>query len=217
MPTHPHPNALTARHVFNYSALSVQLTAPPVNTAVLAFLSSVAGDALTRHLGVILPALLSSLKGKLGTEDEAQVRPPYPPHPHSLGLRCRLLDPPTPSVLHQELCSCQTVVLSVEDEVGQRIIIEDLLEATRSSNDPGLRQAAVTILNAYFARTRLDYSAHVRTLLSGLIRLLNDSNPDVLVQSWDAISSITKVCVCARAHVAVVCKKSATQLLDAPQ
>lgn len=88
------------------------------------------------------------------------------------------------------------MVLSVEDEVGQRIIIEDLLEATRSTNDAGLRQAAVTILNAYFARTRLDYSAHVRTLLSGLIRLLNDSNPDVLTQSWDAISSITKVCVC---------------------
>lgn len=50
-----------------------QLTAPPVNTRVLAFLSAVAGDALTRHLGVILPAILSSLKGKLGTEDEAQV------------------------------------------------------------------------------------------------------------------------------------------------
>lgn len=56
------------------SAPPLQLTAPPVNTAVLAFLSSVAGDALTRHLGVILPALLSSLKGKLGTEDEGQVR-----------------------------------------------------------------------------------------------------------------------------------------------
>lgn len=84
----------------------------------------------------------------------------------------------------------------MEDEVGQRIIIDDLLEATRSASDAGLRQAAVTILNAYFARTRLDYSAHVRTLLSGLIRLLNDSNPDVLAQSWDAISSITKVCVC---------------------
>lgn len=95
--------------------------------------------------------------------------------------------------LHQELCSCQTVILSVEDEVGQRIIIEDLLEATRGT-DPGLRQAAVTILNAYFARTRLDYSAHTRTLLSGVIRLLNDSNPEVLSQSWDTINSITKVC-----------------------
>lgn len=97
-----------------------------------------------------------------------------------------------PSWCLQELCSCQTVILSVEDEVGQRIIIEDLLEATRSA-DPSLRQAAVTILNAYFARTRLDYSVHTRSLLSGLIRLLNDSNAEVLSQSWDTISSITKV------------------------
>uniref|UniRef100_A0A672G9N7 GCN1 activator of EIF2AK4 n=1 Tax=Salarias fasciatus TaxID=181472 RepID=A0A672G9N7_SALFA len=152
--------AVKSRSVLPY--LVPKLTAPPVNTRVLAFLSAVAGDALTRHLGVILPALLSSMKGKLGTEDEAQ-----------------------------ELCSCQTVILSVEDEVGQRIIIEDLLEATRGS-DPGHRQAAVTILNAYFARTRLDYSAHTRTLLSGLIRLLNDPNPEVLSQSWDTINSITK-------------------------
>uniref|UniRef100_A0A8C7UT04 GCN1 activator of EIF2AK4 n=1 Tax=Oncorhynchus mykiss TaxID=8022 RepID=A0A8C7UT04_ONCMY len=139
-----------------------KLTAPPVNTRVLAFLSAVAGDALTRHLGVILPALYSSLKDKLGTEEG-----------------------------QQELASCQAVILSVEDEVGQRIIIEDLLEATRSP-DAGLRQAAATILNGYFSRTRLDYSAHTRNLLSGLIRLLNDSNPEVLVQSWDAINSITK-------------------------
>uniref|UniRef100_A0A3Q1GAD8 GCN1 activator of EIF2AK4 n=1 Tax=Acanthochromis polyacanthus TaxID=80966 RepID=A0A3Q1GAD8_9TELE len=152
--------AVKSRSVLPY--LVPKLTASPVNTRVLAFLSAVAGDALTRHLGVILPALLSSLKGKLGAEDEAQ-----------------------------ELCSCQTVILSVEDEVGQRIIIEDLLEATRGA-DPGLRQAAATILNAYFARTRLDYSAHTRTLLSGLIRLLNDSNPEVLSQSWDTINSITK-------------------------
>ncbi|XP_020492033.2 stalled ribosome sensor GCN1 [Labrus bergylta] len=152
--------AVKSRSVLPY--LVPKLTAPPVNTRVLAFLSAVAGDALTRHLGVILPAILSSLKEKLGSEDEAQ-----------------------------ELCSCQTVILSVEDEVGQRIIIDDLLEAARGP-DPGLRQAAVTILNGYFARTRLDYSAHTRTLLSGLIRLLNDSNPDVLVQSWDTINSITK-------------------------
>ncbi|XP_073321707.1 stalled ribosome sensor GCN1 [Pagrus major] len=152
--------AVKSRSVLPY--LVPKLTAPPVNTRVLAFLSAVAGDALTRHLGVILPALLSSLKGKLGTEDEAQ-----------------------------ELCSCQTVILSVEDEVGQRIIIDDLLESTRGA-DSGLRQAAVTILNGYFARTRLDYSAHTRTLLSGLIRLLNDSNPEVLAQSWDTINSITK-------------------------
>lgn len=152
--------AVKSRSVLPY--LVPKLTAPPVNTRVLAFLSAVTGDALTRHLGVILPALLSSLKEKLGTEEGPQ-----------------------------ELSSCQTVILSVEDEVGQRIIIEDLLEATRGA-DAGLREASVTILNAYFSRTRLDYSTHTRTLLSGLVRLLNDPNPEVLHQSWDTINSITK-------------------------
>ncbi|XP_062854960.1 stalled ribosome sensor GCN1 [Trichomycterus rosablanca] len=152
--------AVKSRSVLPY--LVPKLTSPPVNTRVLAFLSAVTGDALTRHLGVILPALLSSLKEKLGTDEGPQ-----------------------------ELSSCQTVILSVEDEVGQRIIIEDLLEATRGA-DAGLREASVTILNAYFARTRLDYSAHMRTLLSGLIRLLNDSSPEVLIQSWDTINSMTK-------------------------
>ncbi|XP_051757794.1 eIF-2-alpha kinase activator GCN1 [Ctenopharyngodon idella] len=152
--------AVKSRSVLPY--LVPKLTAPPVNTRVLAFLSAVAGDALTRHLGVILPALLSSLKDKLGSEE------------------CL-----------QELSNCQTVILSVEDEVGQRIIIDDLLEATRGA-DAGLRQASVTILNGYFSRTRLDYSTHTRTLLSGLMRLMNDPNPEVLNQSWDTINSITK-------------------------
>ncbi|KTG06700.1 hypothetical protein cypCar_00010322 [Cyprinus carpio] len=156
--------AVKSRSVLPY--LVPKLTAPPVNTRVLAFLSAVAGDALTRHLGVILPALLSSLKDKLGSEE------------------CL-----------QELSNCQTVILSVEDEVGQRIIIEDLLEATRGA-DAGLRQASVTILNGYFSRTRLDYSAHTRILLSGLIRLMNDPNPEVLSQSWDTINSITKGVTC---------------------
>lgn len=40
---------------------------------MLAFLSSVAGDALTRHLGVILPAVMLALKEKLGTPDEQLV------------------------------------------------------------------------------------------------------------------------------------------------
>lgn len=62
-----------AAHIELMVFLIPQLTAPPVNTRVLAFLSSVAGDALTRHLGVILPAVMLALKEKLGTPEEQLV------------------------------------------------------------------------------------------------------------------------------------------------
>lgn len=139
-----------------------KLITPPVNTKVLAFLSSVAGDALTRHLNVILPAVMTALKNKIGT-DEAQ----------------------------EELANCQTVILSVGDEIGQRVILEDLLEATRNS-DVGMRKAAATILNIYCSKTKADYCGHVKNLMSGLIRLLNDSDETVLNESWDALNAITK-------------------------
>ncbi|XP_053135159.1 eIF-2-alpha kinase activator GCN1 [Hemicordylus capensis] len=152
--------AVKSRVVLPY--LVPKLISPPVNTRVLAFLSSVAGDALTRHLGVILPAMMSALKEKLGTSEE-----------------------------QQEMLNCQAVILSVEDEAGQRIIIEDLLEATRSPQ-VGLRQAAAVILNIYCSKSKADYTAHLRNLVSGLIRLFNDNNSVVLNESWDALNAITK-------------------------
>ncbi|KAM9331114.1 stalled ribosome sensor GCN1 isoform 2-T2 [Gastrophryne carolinensis] len=152
--------AVKSRVVLPY--LVPKLISPPVNTRVLAFLSSVAGDALTKHLNVILPAVMTALKSQLGTENE-----------------------------QSELSNCQAVILSVEDDVGQRIVIDDLLEATRSS-DVGMRQAAVIILNTYCAKTKADYSAHIRSLMSGLMRLFNDTNSVVLNESWDALNAITK-------------------------
>ncbi|XP_008140997.2 eIF-2-alpha kinase activator GCN1 [Eptesicus fuscus] len=152
--------AIKSRVVLPY--LVPKLTAPPVNTRVLAFLSSVAGDALTRHLGVILPAVMVALKEKLGTPGE-----------------------------QLEMANCQAVILSVEDDVGHRIIIEDLLEATRSP-EVGMRQAAAIILSIYCSRSKADYTSHLRSLVSGLIRLFNDSNPVVLEESWDALNAITK-------------------------
>ncbi|XP_075424511.1 stalled ribosome sensor GCN1 isoform X2 [Ascaphus truei] len=152
--------AVKSRVVLPY--LVPKLTCPPVNTRVLAFLSSVAGDSLTRHLNVILPAVMSALKAHLGTEEEPA-----------------------------ELANCQAVILSVEDDAGQRFVIDDLLEATRSS-DAGMRQAAAIILNMFCAKTKADYTGHLKSLVSGLLRLFNDSHSVVLNESWDALSAITK-------------------------
>ncbi|KAL9896144.1 stalled ribosome sensor GCN1-like [Glossina fuscipes fuscipes] len=68
-----------------------QLTAPPVNTKVLSILVSVAVEALTKYLSKILCALLQALAEAQGTLNESQ-----------------------------ELEYCQTVILSVSDEVGIR-------------------------------------------------------------------------------------------------
>ncbi|XP_030743287.1 eIF-2-alpha kinase activator GCN1 [Echinops telfairi] len=152
--------AIKSRVVLPY--LVPKLTTPPVNTRVLAFLTSVAGESLARHLSVILPAVMLALKEKLGTAGE-----------------------------QLEMANCQAVILSVEDEAGQRVVIEDLLEATRNP-EVGVRQAATVMLNIYCSRTRADYSNHLRSLVSGLIRLFNDSDPRVLEESWDALSAITK-------------------------
>ena len=93
------------------------------------------------------------------------------------------------------MANCQAVILSVEDDTGHRIIIEDLLEATRSP-EVGMRQAAAIILNIYCSRSKVDYTSHLRSLVSGLIRLFNDSSPVVLEESWDALNAITKVRSC---------------------
>lgn len=90
------------------------------------------------------------------------------------------------------MANCQAVILSVDDDTGHRIIIEDLLEATRSP-EVGMRQAAAIILNMYCSRSKADYTSHLRSLVSGLIRLFNDSSPVVLEESWDALNAITKV------------------------
>lgn len=90
------------------------------------------------------------------------------------------------------MANCQAVILSVDDDAGHRIIIEDLLEATRSP-EVGMRQAAAIILNIYCSKSKADYTGHLRGLVSGLIRLFNDSNTVVLDESWDALNAITKV------------------------
>jgi len=64
--------AIKSRVVLPY--LVPQLIAPPrVNTKALSILASVAGEALTKYLHKILPALLAALSAAQGTPQENQV------------------------------------------------------------------------------------------------------------------------------------------------
>lgn len=150
-----------------------QLTANPVNTKALSILASVAGEALTKYLPKILPALLSALAAAQGTPEEAQ-----------------------------ELEYCQAVILSVSDEVGIRTIMDTVMESTKSTT-PETRKAAATLLCAFCTHSPGDYSQYVPQLLRGLLRLLADSDRDVLQRSWDALNAVTKTLDSAQqiAHV----------------
>ena len=48
-----------------------KLTTPPVNTKALAILSSVAGEALTKHLEKILPAMFEAVN--VSTDENSSV------------------------------------------------------------------------------------------------------------------------------------------------
>jgi len=153
--------AIKSRVVLPY--LVPQLIAPPrVNTKALSILASVAGEALTKYLHKILPALLAALSAAQGTPQE-----------------------------NQELEYCQAVVLSVTDEVGIRTIMDQLMESTRSDKVE-LRRSAVMLLCAFCRHTHADYSQYVPQLLRGLIHLFTDSNHDVLQMAWEALSAVTK-------------------------
>ncbi|XP_014216178.1 eIF-2-alpha kinase activator GCN1 [Copidosoma floridanum] len=152
--------AIKSRVVLPY--LVPQLTSQPVNTKALSILASVAGEALTRFLHKILPALLTALSTAQGTPDEMQ-----------------------------ELEYCQAVVLSITDEVGVRTVMDQLMEATRSE-DPSRRRSAATLLCAFCRDTRADYSQYVPQLLRGLIHLFTDDDKDVLQMSWEALTAVTK-------------------------
>lgn len=139
-----------------------KLTEPPVNTRVLATLSEVAGDALTRHLTKILPALMSALNDTVGDENE-----------------------------EQELQYCQTVVLSVKDEAGLQTIIDELLPALRDKN-PGMRRASATMLHVFCSRTKCDFSQYISLLLRALIAAYNDEEKMVLEAVCEALGAVTK-------------------------
>ncbi|XP_071479229.1 stalled ribosome sensor GCN1-like [Diadema antillarum] len=139
-----------------------KLIQPPVNTGVLAILSEVAGDSLTRHLAKILNALMTAVDDSIGTEAEQEA-----------------------------LEHCQTVILSVQDAQGQHTIINELLQKLKADK-PGLRVAAATLLHVYFSKTTTSYVDFVPQLLRALIQSFNDSDVTVLERSWEALNAVTK-------------------------
>ncbi|XP_064653044.1 stalled ribosome sensor GCN1-like [Lineus longissimus] len=152
--------AVKSRVVLPY--LVPQLTAEPVNSRALAFLSSVTGEALTKHLGKILPALMSALSKKLGTPDESE-----------------------------EKGYCESVILSVQDPIGVRTIMDELLGATHNSNEL-MATSSVIILHSFCSQTKVDYSEYIPQLLNGMILLFTHQDQRLLLAGWECLNAVTK-------------------------
>nr|XP_036221655.1 eIF-2-alpha kinase activator GCN1-like [Bactrocera oleae] len=151
-----------------------QLTSTPVNTKALSILVSVAGDALTKYLPKILDALLHALSDAQGTAYE-----------------------------YQELDYCQAVILSVTDEIGVRTIVDTLMMSAKS-DCINIRKSASSLLCVFCTHSPGDYSQYVPQLLRSLLRLMADSNRDILQNSWDALNSVVKT-LDSTQQIALVC------------
>lgn len=93
----------------------------------------------------------------------------------------------------QELEYCKSVVLSVEDEMGVRFVMEDLLSNITHNNDTHLCTSAVLILHAFCANTTADISDYLPQLFRGLIGLFSRTDDSLLLASWQCLNAIAKV------------------------
>ncbi len=121
-----------------------------VNTAALASLAPVAGEALHRHLSRILPALLRALSDAHGTEREQEVQ-----------------------------SHAEAVVLAVSDDesdLGVGTVMEELLGACGKSKPVELKRGAVSLLHCFCGQTKIDYSQYVPQLIRALILLFTEKD-----------------------------------------
>lgn len=98
----------------------------PVNTKALALLAPVAGDALTRHLPKIMPAMLLTLSRKLDTKEEKRTAN-----------------------------YCSEVIISADDLQGTHIVIEELLQSIKNES-PAIKRSGALLLNGFCDQAELN-------------------------------------------------------------
>ena len=95
-------------------------------------------------------------------------------------------------LIFQELENCQSVILSINDELGVRCLVDELLVAMGRETGT-VRWAAVTLLFIFCQHTKSDYSEHVPQLFRGILSLFTDTDEAVLHAGWDCLNAIVKV------------------------
>ncbi|EDV23577.1 uncharacterized protein TRIADDRAFT_58366 [Trichoplax adhaerens] len=140
-----------------------KLAREPIQVRALAYVASVAGEELSLYANQVIPALLSVIKGY--TRDNEKEKESYE--------------------------ACMTLVVSISDETTVRVVLEELFELAKSS-DVDMRRTALGLLHPFFSESTADYVSQMDLILRTLIRMLNDSDNDVLCLAWNILNVISK-------------------------
>lgn len=87
---------------------------------------------------------------------------------------------------------CERIILTVVDEQGVRVLIDDLLEHLKTEKE-GQRRATVTLLSLFCIHTKADIVPYISQLIRCLFQLMTDSDEAILNLVADALAAIIKV------------------------
>ena len=77
------------------------------------------------------------------------------------------------------------------DAIGISTVMDELFAGCKAKH-LDLRRAAVTLLHAFCAESKADYSQYVPQLIRTLVLMFTEEDPVVLSQAWNALSAVTK-------------------------
>merc|ERR1719431_1608676 len=85
----------------------------------------------------------------------------------------------------------KTLILSVEDDVGVHVIIDELIAASRNQN-PGIRKVSANLLAMFCKESKGEYGQYIQQLFRCAVQLMNDVDEDVYTGGWEALDALVK-------------------------
>jgi hypothetical protein len=92
----------------------------------------------------------------------------------------------------QELDYCERMILTITEEQGVRLLIDELLGHTKTDKID-LKRASVKLLSIFCIHTKADIEPYIAQLIRGLIQLMTENDEAILLLAADGLSAVVKV------------------------